>query len=145
MGVVLLVLGILALVAVLLVAVVTLLRRRSRGVAAELAAELAAEPPLRGPEQALYRSGSAGYPKVKGNGMIALTRRRLLFRMLIGSDLDIAVEEITGLREARTFQGAVVGGRVHLIVQTAAGEVGFFVEDNAAWIAAIARAAPALR
>ena len=48
-------------------------------------------------------------------------------------------------REAQTFQGATVGGHVHLIVQTGAGEVGFFVEDSAAWIAAITSAAPALR
>src|SRR5829696_4853808 len=142
MEVVLLVLGILALVTVLLV---VLLRRRGRRVGASLAAELAGEPALRGPEKALYRSGSAGYPKVKGNGMIALTRQRLLFRMLIGSDLDIPIEEITELRESKRFQGGVVGGHVHLIVQTATGEVGFFVEDNAAWIAAITRAAPALR
>jgi hypothetical protein len=145
MDVVLLVVGILALVAVILVPVVLLLRSRSRRVAAELAQELATEPALRGPGKGLYRGGSSGYPKVKGNGMIALTQRRLVFRMLIGSDLDIPLEEITGLREAKAFQGGVVGGHVHLVVQTATGEVGFFVDDNAAWIAAITSAAPALR
>jgi hypothetical protein len=147
--VVLLVLGLLALVACLLalivIPVVLLLRRRSRRVAADLAAELATEPALRGPEKGLYRGGTTGYSKLKGNGMIALTQRRLLFRMLVGSDLDIPVEEITGLREAKVFEGAVVGGHVHLIVQTGTGEVGFFVTDNAAWIAAITSAAPALR
>jgi hypothetical protein len=145
MDVVLLVVGILALVAAILVPVVLLLRSRSRRVAAELSQELATEPALRGPEKGLYRGGSSGYSKVKGNGMIALTQRRLVFRMLIGSDLDIPLEEITGLREAKAFQGGVVGGHVHLVVQTATGEVGFFVDDNAAWIAAITSAAPALR
>ncbi len=77
--------------------------------------------------------------------MIALTRERLLFRMLVGKNLDIPIREITGLREAKVFQGSVVGGHVHLVVQTGADEAGFFVEDNAAWIAAITSAAPALR
>ena len=68
-----------------------------------------------------------------------LTRRRLLFRILIGTSVDIPLGEITGTREAKMFAGAATG-RVHLIVQTTQGEVGFFVEDNAAWIEAIERA-----
>ena len=68
-----------------------------------------------------------------------LTRRRLLFRILIGTGVDIPLGEITGTREAKMFAGSATG-RVHLIVQTTQGEVGFFVEDNAAWIAAIEQA-----
>jgi hypothetical protein len=91
-------------------------------------------------EQAIYRSGSMGYPKLKGNGLLALTRRRLLLRMLVGTDLDLPLEEITDIREAVTFEGSRMGNRMHLIVQTDAGEVAFFVDDNAAWIAAITTA-----
>jgi hypothetical protein len=39
-----------------------------------------------------------------------------------------------------TFEGSRMGNRMHLIVQTDAGEVAFFVDDNAAWIAAITTA-----
>jgi hypothetical protein len=124
---------------------VVLLVRRARRVKAELAQELMAEPALRGPEPAIYRSGSGPYPRVKGNGLIVLTARRLSFRIVVGRSVDIPLAEITGLREDKWFQRARVGGRTHLIVQTAAGEAGFFVSDNAAWIAAIeaARAGPA--
>ena len=34
----------------------------------------------------VYRSGSMGYPKLKGNGLLALTRQRLLRRMLVGTE-----------------------------------------------------------
>jgi hypothetical protein len=140
-----LVAALLALLAVILVPLGLLLRSRGRRVAAEVAAVLTTEPALRGPEEALYRGGSRGYPNVKGNGTIVLTERRLLFGILIGTGVDIPVAEITGLREAKSFQRSTVGGHVHLIVQTGAGEAGFFVEDTAAWIAAITSAAPALR
>ena len=69
-----------AVVPLLLIAgpLVLLLVRRARRVRERLAAELAVEPPLRGPEKALYRGGSGSFSKVKGNGTIVLTRRRLL-------------------------------------------------------------------
>jgi hypothetical protein len=119
--------------------ITVLVVRRRRTVRAELAALLATEPALRGPEGALYRGGTGPYPKVKGNGALVLTRRRLWFRILIGTSLDIPIEEITGTREAKRFHGAATG-RLLVIVQTAQGEAGFLVDDNAAWIAAIEQA-----
>lgn len=133
---------ILAFVALAVVPIVIIAKRGSRRIRAELPAMLAGEPALAGPENALYRSGSGPYPKVKGNGVLVLTEQRLVFRILIGRSIDIPLGEITGVREAKTFQGNWSGGRQHLIVQTGAGEVGFFVEDNAAWIAAITGATP---
>lgn len=143
--IIVLVAAILGGLALILVPLFVFLRGRSRRVTATMAAVLAAEPALRGPEKALYRGGTGSYPKVNGNGTIALTERRLLFRILVGTGLDIPVAEITGVREATSFRRSVAGGRVHLIVQTGAGEVGFFVADNAAWIVALTSAAPALR
>jgi hypothetical protein len=35
---------------------------------------------LRGPEPAVYRGGTRGYSRVKGNGTFVLTDRRILFR-----------------------------------------------------------------
>jgi hypothetical protein len=104
---------------------------------AEMEVEFRSEPALRGPEKAIYRGGTEGYPKVNGNGLIALTSSRLLFRILVGTNVDIPLDEITGLREEVWFRRSMSGGRQHLIVQTTRGEVGFFVADNAAWIAAI--------
>jgi hypothetical protein len=127
----------LAVVALWLGLLFAFIRRRARRARESLTAELMAEPALRGPEPALYRSGSGPYPRVKGNGLIALTRQRLLFRIYVGKSVEIPLAEIAGVREDKWFQGAMVGGKTHLIVQTAAGEAGFYVADNAAWIAAI--------
>ena len=113
------------------------LRRRARQARHELDAELLTEPAIRGPEQALYRSGSGPYPRVKGNGYLALTRERLVFRILVGKSVAVPLSEITGLREEKWFRGARTGGHVHLVVETTQGELAFFTSDNAAWISAI--------
>ena len=137
LGAILLVVFIAAVLGLLLAAVVVFAGRRSR----RIEAELAGEPAVIGPEKAVYRGGSGGYPWLKGNGVIVLTPERLLFRILVGSDVEIRCAEIIGVRESKRFRGAVVGGQMHLIVATAAGEVAFFVADNAAWIAALSRTA----
>lgn len=115
------------------------LKRRSDAAAAALAADLAGETVLRAPEQGSYRSATApGYPKVKNNGLIALTERRLVFRTLTGKTIEVPVAEITGVRESAGFNGSVVAGQTHLIVQTAAGEIGFYVfSGNSDWVAAL--------
>lgn len=141
LGVILLVVFILAALGLMLGAVIVFVGRRSRRAAAELAAELADEAPVIGPEKAVYRGGSGPYPKIKGNGLIVLTPRRLIFRILIGTSLEIPCAQITGVREGKRFGRAVVGGHMHLIVATPSGEVGFFVADRAAWLAALSRIA----
>jgi hypothetical protein len=139
--VVLLVVGILGVQALVWIPIIAWFRRRSRRVAAELAAELQSETVVRPPEKGNYRGATApGYPVVKNNGLIALTRRRLAFRTLTGKAIDIPVDAITGVRQASAFNGSVVGGRTHLIVATAAGEIGFYVSDNAGWTAALSAA-----
>jgi hypothetical protein len=117
------------------------LRRRARRTRDALSAELMTEPAIRGPEQALYRSGSGPYPRVKGNGYLALTRERLVFRILVGKSVAVPLGEITGLREEKWFRGARTGGHIHLIVETTRGELAFFTSHNAAWISAIKSAA----
>jgi hypothetical protein len=139
--VVVLVVGILAVQVLIWIPIIVWFRRRSRRVAAELAVELESEQVVRPPEKGNYRGATApGYPMVKNNGLIALTRRRLAFRTLTGKAIDIPVDAITGVRHASAFNGSVVGGRTHLIVQTAAGEIGFYVSDNAGWTAALSAA-----
>jgi hypothetical protein len=136
--IVLLVLGILGVQAVIWIPIIVWFRRRSRRVAAELAAELAGETVVRPPEKGNYRGATApGYPVVTNSGLIALTKRRLVFRTLTGKAIDIPLNAITGVREASVFKGSVVGGRKHLIVAAAAGEIGFYVSDNAGWLAAL--------
>ena len=93
-------------------------------------------------EKAVYKGTNApGYPFVNNNGRIALTRRRRVFITVTGKTIDIPLEAITGLREAKAFQREWAGGSKFLIVRTQPGEVGFFVSDNAAWISALTTAA----
>jgi hypothetical protein len=116
---------------------VLVLRRKAASRRAELQRVLDTEPALRGPESAVYRGSTGGYPKVLGNGLIVLTAQRLLFRKLVGIGIDVALADVTGVRTQKVFNGGVVGNRVHLVVSTRHGEVGYFVKDNDAWLAAI--------
>ena len=139
MFVILLVVGILVVLVLIWIPILIWLRRRSSAVAVQLAAELAAETVIRAPEKGSYRGATApGYPTVKNTGLIALTTQRLAFRTLTGHAIDVPVESITGVREASVFKGSVVGGQKHLVVETAAGEIGFYVFSGIAdWIAAL--------
>jgi hypothetical protein len=68
--------------------------------------------------------------------------RRLVFRTLTGKTIEVPVDAITGVREATVFKGSVVGGQTHLIVQTAAGEIGFYVFSGIdGWMAALQQTA----
>jgi Tfp pilus assembly protein PilX len=145
--VVLLVVGILALLVLIWIPILVWLRRRSSATAEQLSAEIEGESILRAPEKGSYRGSTApGFPAVKNTGLIALTQRRLVFRTLTGHLIEVPVESITGVREAAVFKGSVVGGQTHLIVQTSAGEIGFYVFAGIAdWTAAITELVPGQR
>jgi hypothetical protein len=138
------VVAIVVVMALTLVPVVRWLRKRNVVTAAELQSEIAGEQVVRPPERGSYRGATVpGYPTVKNTGLIALTRRRLVFRTLTGTLIEVPVDSITGVREATVFKGSVVGGQKHLIVQTAAGEIGFYVFSGIGeWIAALTTPTP---
>ncbi len=139
--VVVLVVGVLALVAAGVAVVLSFVGRRRRRVQARLDGDLAI-PAVRGPENARYRSGSGQYPRAGGNGKLLLTRGRLVFRIMIGTDVVVPLEEITAIREAKTFKNNRAVGRTYLVVTTESGEMGFLVHDTGAWVSAIEQAAP---
>jgi hypothetical protein len=133
-----LVLGIAAIQALVWIPIIVWWRRRSRAARAQLAVAIESETVVRPPEKGTYRGATApGYPVVRNSGVITLTGRRLVFLTLTGKTIDIPVNEITGLREAKVFKASAAGGKNHLIIQTPSGEIGFFVPDNAAWMNAI--------
>lgn len=121
---------------------VTFIRRQRRRVQGRIAADLSSEAALRGPESTIYQAGAGSYPRAGGNGQLALTGTRLIFRKYIGTDVVIPLGEITGLREQATFQHQRQGGRRFLIVVTAAGEAAFAVRNIAGWMSAVEQAAP---
>jgi hypothetical protein len=140
--VVLLIVGIVAVLAVIAVPIVLGYRRKYRAATQRAAADIEAEGVLRPFEKGVYRGASApGYPAVKNNGRIALTRRRVVFVTLTRATIDIPVASISGLRESKVFQGSVAGGWTHLVIRTQTGEVGFFVKDLAAWMRDLTTAA----
>ena len=139
--VLLLVVGIAALQALIWIPIILWLRRRYRDALGRLSAEIQSETVLRPPEKARYRgSTAANYSGVSNNGVIALTRRRLVFVTVTGKSTEVPVSEIRGVHEAKVFKSSVVGGKTHLVVEVPGGELAFFVVDNAAWIAAITSA-----
>ncbi len=142
--VVLIVVGVLIVLALVWIPVVVWLRRRGRVAAGQLAADIEGETVVLAPEKGSYRGATApGYPVVKNTGMIALTSRRLVFRTLTGNVIEVPADAITGVREATVFKGSVVGGQKHLIVQTAVGEIGFYVfSGTASWVAALSTPTP---
>ena len=133
--VILLVVGIAVVLALIALPIVLIYRNKYRAGADQLNAELEAETVIRPPEKGNYRGATApGYPGVKNSGRIALTRRRLVFLTLTGTTISVPLDTITGLRLAKVFKGSVVGGWTHLVVRTAAGEIGFYVPDTSAWL-----------
>jgi Protein of unknown function (DUF3592) len=136
--VVVLVAGILAAQLMVWSSILVWFRRRRRVIASRLDSEMASETIIRSPEPGSYRGATvAGYPIVNNDGMIALTRRRLVFQTLTGKVIEVPVTDIAGVREAKVFKTAAKAGRQHLIIQTSSGEIGFYVCDNAAWIASL--------
>lgn len=136
--VVVLVAGILAAQLMAWSLIVVWFRRRRRVIASRLESDIAAETVIRSPEPGTYRGATiVGYPMVNNDGMIALTQQRLVFHTLTGKVIEVPVTDITGVREAEVFKRAVKAGRQHLIIQTSSGDIGFYVNDNAAWIASL--------
>ncbi|APE18941.1 hypothetical protein [Mycolicibacterium pallens] len=139
--IVLLVVGIAVVLGLVAGVIVLIYRGKYRSAAAQLESELAVETIVRPFEKGNYRGATApGYPSVKNNGRIALTRRRLVFLTLTGTTISVPLDAITGLRLAKVFKGSVAGGWTHLVVRTAGGEIGFYVTDTATWLQALGEA-----
>ena len=90
------------------------------------------------PESALYRGGTESYSRVKGNGVIALTSKRLMFQKLIGGEVEVRIADIVSIAEDKWFLGAYQNGRQHLILELKDGsKVGFMVNNHTHWMEAV--------
>lgn len=143
LAVIVMVVGILVVVTAINLIVWLPIVRKLQRMPEDLCRELAAagERIERGPERGSYRGATATYGVVKGIGIVALTDRRLVFRKAVGKEVAVERRDIVGVRTEKWFMGSRVGGREHVIVKTASGaEVGFFFQDQAAWLAALSPA-----
>lgn len=118
-----------------------LLGGRADAARRDLAEAVGDEQVLLGPASASYRGSTGGHPRVKGNGTLALTPTRLLFRAVVGKPVDVELAAVTGVSTARTFGGSFVGGQTHLVVHTSAGDLAWYVPDHEKWRASIEAAA----
>ena len=140
LSIVIMVVSIVTGVAIINVVIWRVLRGKIAKLPPLLLAELQAmgEHVVIAPEPGIYRGGTGSFSRVKSIGAIALTRSRVVFRGAFGSQVDVPLPQVAGLREDKWFLRAYRGGRLHLIVRTVAGdEVGFFVKDHEAWKGAL--------
>ena len=91
---------------------------------------------VRGPESALYRGDDGRFGNVKGNGVIGLTGKKLLFEKITGQRIEIDRAEIEEASVEKTFKGKTslaTGGR-HLVIRTKEGNrIGFLLKDAEEW------------
>lgn len=148
LAVVLLVVGVVAFVAVVNLAVwIPILRRNRRMQAALLAEVRAGRERIRcGPERVSYEGSTARGGRVKGLAVAVLTDRRLLIRKTVGKPIEIPAADIAGAHTAKWFRSQRIAGRTFLVVETAAGsEYGLLVHDPAPWVSAIVGSDPLTR
>ncbi|MCU0580048.1 MAG: hypothetical protein MUF69_10985 [Desulfobacterota bacterium] len=89
------------------------------------------------PQSALYRGADVRFGNVKGNGVICLTEKALLFEKITGQKIEIPRAEITGADVEKSFKGQTslaTGGR-HLVVKTKEGNrIGFLLKNAEEWV-----------
>ena len=88
------------------------------------------------PISALYRGADMHFGNVKGNGVICLTEKRLIFNKVTGQKIEIKRAEIKEAIVEESFKGKssfATRGK-HLIIKTMDGNrVGFLLRDAEAW------------
>ena len=121
----------------LFVTLFVVLRTRRSGLEAEMTAELAGcgETLLAAPEAGSFRGAKFDYGKVKCDGVIAATEKRLIFRKLIGARVEVPLSDVVDVKAEKSFLHARRLGVTHLVLHTREGnEIGFFVRDVNRWI-----------
>ena len=136
-----LVVGLLVLQVAVWVPILLVLRRKNAQLMTKLGADVAAsgEKLLRGPEPALYRGATDRFSKASGNGVVALTDKRLVIRKIVGAGCEVPLVDVQAVRDDKWFRSGYKGGRLHVILQLAGGtELGFIVQQraHAAWMEA---------
>lgn len=90
------------------------------------------------PQVAVFRGSDREFGNIKGNGVIMLTSRQLLFRKLTGQRIAIPLDDIAETQVAQSFKGAVSygSGGQHLVFKTRDGNrIGFLIRHPERWTA----------
>lgn len=95
-----------------------------------------------GPQNGYYAK-SKGIVAVKSMGVMALTNKRIIFRVLLGVGFDIPLGDIVGISGNRWFQGMYRNGQEFMIMKLRDGsEIGFQTRDERQWAEQIRSLAP---
>lgn len=133
-----LVIGILVLEAIIWVPIVMFMRRRSAGLAkeAEDSIMLAGEHAVVGPESILFRKPMfRRFGVVGGNAVATLTDKRIIIDQLVGSKIEIPLDDIIEVKESKWFRGCYRGGLTNVILKLQdGGEVSLLVKDPRPWL-----------
>lgn len=95
-----------------------------------------------GPQNGYYAK-SKGIVAVKSMGVMALTNKRLIFRVILGAGFDIPMEDIVGISGGTWFQGMYRNGSEFVVLKLRDGsEIGFQTRDEQSWAEQIRSLAP---
>lgn len=87
------------------------------------------------PEIGEFRGSSNRFGMVKSIGVIALSRKNLIFCKPIGARITIPRSEIADLKHDTIFMNSYHSGKEHLIITLSDGtDVAFTVKDIGKWI-----------
>ena len=136
--IILLVTGILAINALIWITIIYWLKRRIEVIKSKMREEHGSGNGkfIIEPISALYRGADMHFGNVKGNGVICLTEKRLIFNKVTGQKIEIERAEIKEAIVEESFKGKssfATRGK-HLIIKTMDGNrVGFLLRDAEAW------------
>jgi len=89
------------------------------------------------PEYASFRGATNTYGRVKCDGVIGLTDRKVIFMPMVGKKIEIPLNNIKDITEEKTFLGNIRPGMSFLVLHGNNVDIGFFVRDNLKWQNAI--------
>ncbi|MFZ5562589.1 MAG: hypothetical protein ACOZBW_00945 [Thermodesulfobacteriota bacterium] len=95
---------------------------------------------LIGPESAVYRGADKRFGNIRGNGVICLTANKIIFKKLVGRDIEIDRSDIAGATVEDWFKGktSFATGAKHLVIKTQDGNrIGFLIKDAPKWARAV--------
>jgi hypothetical protein len=85
------------------------------------------------PEVASYRGATAKYGRAKCDGVIGMTKDKIIFCPLMGKTLTIDLHCIKDVSQTKKFLGQYRAGMTVMVLHTDRADIGFFVSDHMKW------------
>lgn len=86
------------------------------------------------PEWGSFRGATKRFGRVKCDGLIVLTDKKIIFEKLTGGSINLNLNEVSSVDEEKTFLGEIRAGFSHLVIQlNDTTRIGFYVKDMQKW------------